>query len=253
MKDDIESVNKEYYDNSYRPGSWVRNILLPLFSFDQQSKSKYNYRYLKKYLRERGKGLKILDFGFGRGTLLLKFPRHSHLFGCDLSSQAVENFPKTAAAFGRRVHTFLPDDYPKSTIFDVIVLSHVLEHVENDVELLEILSSKLHAQGRILINLPINEVWTDPKHIREYNKEGLEALLAQIDFSILNTKLCDKWTAFFLTKETQNGVHRTNYFTKGLRFLCSIMPIEILESIEKIFLKKYPYQQIIVFAKSNRS
>lgn len=40
-----------------------------------------------------------------------------------------------------------------------------LEHVANDLSLLKELSDSLVPNGRILINVPVNEGWEDLKHV----------------------------------------------------------------------------------------
>ena len=96
----VHSLNEKYYNNLYKERNKVLNIIYPLISYDQQSKSKANYFFVRNLINPED--CKVLDYGFGHGSFLLKFPKRCTLYGVDISEEAVINFPKTAKSFGRQ-------------------------------------------------------------------------------------------------------------------------------------------------------
>src|SRR6476620_651126 len=105
------TLNEKYYNNLYKEKSKVLNIIKNLIKYDQKSKSKLNYFFVKNLIKDDG--CKILDYGFGHGSFLLKFSKRCTLYGVDISEEAVTNFPKTAKFFGKKAFTSTPDDIDK--------------------------------------------------------------------------------------------------------------------------------------------
>lgn len=226
-----EQINKVYYDKLYRrKQNWLQ-LIHPWISYDQQSKSKDNYQMVKPLVqaaREQKQALSVLDYGFGHGTFLLKFPAWVSLYGCDISSEAVNNFPAVARSYRKTVTTFLPenwDELPAEVSFDLICLSHILEHVEDDLALLKQLAERLSPGGRILINVPINEIWLDPKHVRAYDKNSVSTLLSQTGLTLSRIEEKAQLVTFFMKHELLHEARGLKkYFFKMLRLLLAIVP-----------------------------
>lgn len=254
IKMSVVDINKAFYNKLYRKRSPLVSLVYSLISFDQQSKSKVNYKVIKGILKERiNKDLAVLDYGFGHGSLLLKY-RHNHrLFGCDISEEAVQNFPAVAKLAGKKVSTATVEQFDArygQAEFDVITLSHIIEHVDDDLSLVKSLSGKLSAEGVILINIPINEVWQDPKHVRKYDYSYIESLTDKCGLKIISQVEADKLTSFFLTEEkTKNGGTIKVYVLKCVRLLFAILPLWFVRLCERTFLRKHSNQQLIVVAK----
>lgn len=252
----VDQVNKAFYNKLYRRRNSLVSLAYSLISFDQQSKSKINFRILKTFLnKEFNNRLRILDYGFGHGSLLLKYDRRHGLYGCDISEEAVQNFPRVARLMGKEVVTATVDNFKdkfETVQFDVISLSHIIEHVDDDIKLVKSLSSKLSDKGVMLINVPINEVWSDPKHVRKYDISYLEHVLSQCDLKIVSAIEDDKTTSFFLTEEkvTRSGKIKL-YGLKMLRGLFAVVPFAFVKLFERCFLKTHKNQQLIVLAVKN--
>lgn len=248
---EIEQVNIEFYNSLYRKKNrWIA-ALHPFFSFDQQSKSKANFEIIKRtpHLFDGA----VLDYGFGHGSFLLKFPKRTKLFGVDISEEAVANFPRIAAMFKRTVRTATPGRMAEMLVpasLDLICMSHVLEHVDDDAALVRSLREYLKEGGYILINIPINEVWEDPKHIRQYNSQSAQKLLEEAGFEVKTSMQFDKITAFLLDQEMNRRRGKIKKLTiRTLRFMLSFVSFSWHVRIDKWFLSRFESQQLLLLAK----
>ena len=174
--------------------------------------------------------------------MLLKYPRKHFLFGCDISDEAVSNFPKVAAFVGKQVSTATVDGFAdafKNINFDVITLSHIIEHVEDDVLLIKCLLRNLAADGIMLINVPINEVWQDPKHVRKYDLTYMQNIASRCGLTIQSVHELDKLTSFLLIEEKVKRAGRLKLiYIKCLRAIFAILPSSITTVFEKNISKK---------------
>jgi SAM-dependent methyltransferase len=246
----LNSVNKSFYDKLYKRRSIFINAIYPYVSFDQQSKSKANFAAIKKSINNRD--ISVLDFGFGHGSFLLKFPVTASLFGVDISDEAVINFPATARFLGKKVITATPDhlqDIISPKTMDIICMSHVLEHVECDFAELLTMNKYLKDDGRLIVNLPINEVWEDPKHIRSYDLAAAQEMLNKGGFCVIEHFSFDRITAFFLINEQViKPFILKRILLRAFRFCLSLFPFEFYKWLDKKVFKSYSEQQLILIA-----
>lgn len=108
-------------------------------------------------------GKRVFDFGFGAGTLFRHCPKDARLFGVELDPEHVKRVAATLRAKGCpcelepideerwRGHRLLSGSY------DVVVASHVLEHMKDPAGLLRRLADCAKPDGRVVVLLPINE------------------------------------------------------------------------------------------------
>jgi 2-polyprenyl-3-methyl-5-hydroxy-6-metoxy-1,4-benzoquinol methylase len=249
----VVEVNKEFYNKLYKKRNpWI-SWLYSKISFDQQSKSKVNIRVIKQHLGDKFKqDLTVLDYGFGHGSLLLKYRKNHLLYGCDISEEAVFNFPSVAKIVGMNVRTGTVEEFLSKyneVRFDVISLSHIIEHVDDDAGLVNSLAQKLSDKGVILINIPINEVWLDPKHVRKYDVNYTKALLEKCNLKAISINETDKLTSYFLIEEkVKNAGKLKRLWLRSLRLIFAIIPYGVLKAFENKFLSSHSDQQLVVLA-----
>ncbi|WP_069473716.1 class I SAM-dependent methyltransferase [Candidatus Marithrix sp. Canyon 246] len=248
-------ANLDYYNNLYGH----RNPLLHWFhgriSFDQQSKTKLNRMLLipiiKKLIKNQD-SVRVLDYGCGWGTFLLSLPRKNiQAYGFDIVENTIKTLEKTMRMRGRKLHRIELNKgneiNPQG--FDVILCSHVLEHVESDLALLQSFKAALRSGGYLLINVPINEVWDDPKHVRHYDAKILAEKMNQIGMNVITSTEEDRWTGFLLQHETTGNLGRlTAISLRAFRALLAVMPLFLVRWSEKLLLKSTPTQQLLMLA-----
>lgn len=246
----IKTTNLVFYENAYNSRHFLKVFLKQFISYDQLSKTRRNLRIVRN-TPLFSKNISILDYGFGHGTLLLKMPGRHQIYGCELSTEAIKNVKKLCSLLRRKVYLYSSDEFVAASHdmkLDLVCCSHVIEHVDDDHSLLKLFHVALGADGHLLLNVPINEVWNDPKHVRQYSAESTKLLLECSGFKVENIIEADRWTAFILYHEY---VSTTNYkfLLKVLRLFLALLPIVVLDAFEKFLPEKYPYQQLLVLAK----
>ncbi|RBP49892.1 class I SAM-dependent methyltransferase [Arenicella xantha] len=259
--DSVVEENKRFYNAQYQNKNLFLVFLHTLVSFDQQSKARVNARVLlpviDEFLSTNDSGsVSLLDFGCGWGSLLLKMPKRIQLYCFDLSSQAMTNVCKILSWSGRSV---IPARIEDSSILepaelDFITCSHVLEHVSDDESILLAFHASLSDQGVLLINVPINEVWDDPKHVRPYTRASLRQLLIRCGFEPMHEEACDKWTGYFLEKQFVGADARlgTRVIIRCAKLVLALTPLKLVEWSERRFFEHREPQQLIVLARKAR-
>jgi 2-polyprenyl-3-methyl-5-hydroxy-6-metoxy-1,4-benzoquinol methylase len=144
----------------------------------------------------RGAG-RLLDIGCNEGRGLKIYARNGfQVEGLELN--------ETAAAVAREagfiVHTCEIGDLSGSTLYDVAVLSNVLEHAPDPREMLQDICRKLKPGGQVWISCPNSRSWLRtvfgslwinwhvPFHITHFSAETLEKLLRGTGFATVKTR-----------------------------------------------------------------
>lgn len=151
-----------------------------------------------RHLPNKVKDGRILDFGCGNGAFLSRAQSAGwFVVGTDFDVKAV------AAAKARGLDVRLGGtetlDSSKEQ-FDIVFLSHVIEHVHNPVELMESCFALLKPGGYLWIETPnisaqghklFGENWRGlepPRHLVIFNFESLQNALKEVGFSKIETQ-----------------------------------------------------------------
>jgi 2-polyprenyl-3-methyl-5-hydroxy-6-metoxy-1,4-benzoquinol methylase len=144
--------------------------------------------------------LRILDIGCANGGLLgyLKELGYSNLYGIDPSPACVENTQRNygiEAAIGSLFK--LPQNIGK---FDIIILSHVLEHIQDIQSAIRSIEQLLHPEGYLYIEVPnaaeyIHHLYApfqdfNTEHINHFSEHYLNNLFQKESF--INQELKEK-------------------------------------------------------------
>ncbi|MDP7115708.1 MAG: class I SAM-dependent methyltransferase, partial [Candidatus Woesearchaeota archaeon] len=112
---------------------------------------------------------RILDYGCNSGyfcnMLKNRFP-DAHVCGADINVSAIRYATKK---YKKTKFHFITDEFFekfKKQKFDVIILSHVLEHMREPKKTLELISKILHKDGKILLAVPQERIKGDATPIQ---------------------------------------------------------------------------------------
>ncbi|PIE70102.1 MAG: hypothetical protein CSA22_09450 [Deltaproteobacteria bacterium] len=156
--------------------------------------------HMLQILTERPLPENVLEFGFGEGDLLLALARRypeSHFTGWEIDPVQVRlaNAKAQARELGNVV--FKVQDYSlagQEAVFDLIYCTDVLEHIPDDLGLIQTFYRLLCPYGRFVAHVPRRgatqkrflkffQQHGDPGHVREeYTPEHIQGLFAQAGF-----------------------------------------------------------------------
>lgn len=210
-RDEIASYYpKETYD-AYQPSHGVRKLKQLLKELVWKSAPGYSRRsgMLKTILgrclgffvlpqmeiiipfKESGK---ILDVGCGNGEMIGWMKKYGwETYGIDMSRQACVQ----AAEHGIKAFTGeLKQAHFQAEYFDVIVISHVLEHVHNPLSLLQECNHILKKEGHLIISVPnfgcfdsqlFGRSWFQidaPRHLYHFTSDTLDKMCQGAGFQV---------------------------------------------------------------------
>ncbi len=131
---------------------------------------------------------RVLDIGCGSGVMLTALGELGEIYGMDMSDDAI-NFSKEIFS-GKVEKGFLPDHVPyEKNFFDLITALDVIEHIDQDVESLKAIHSRLVSDGKAIITVPAYMLlWSKfdelNEHKRRYTLAELSKKLVQAGFTI---------------------------------------------------------------------
>lgn len=194
LEDDFSAYYhcNEYYLESTSPGSG---------GYSNRDTKRYAdiYDQVSSYLPSKDPA--ILDFGCGKGGMLRWLTQNvtAKLTGVE-ASQTCRSFVKKDLSIP--VHTSLTGI---TNNVDVVILSHVLEHIYSPRRLMKELKGISHDSSIIYIEVPMAEAYLSPEikwqelyfeHINHFSETGLSLFLAVCGFNILK-----KGTKYFYKED----------------------------------------------------
>lgn len=161
---------REFYDEAGR----ANNI------WDWKGRKFEYYREISRYRRLAGiagsKPSSILDLGCGDGYLSCMLAGNGHrVDALDISSERLAKFSDHAKRLGIRqiCGSILELDFPGTC--DIVIMSEVIEHLEDYKPVLHKAAGILRKGGRLLVSVPYREkvnVCRCPYCLREFNIYG---------------------------------------------------------------------------------
>lgn len=211
---------------------------------------------IKKFLDKNIKGpMKILDFGCGVGTNIEMLQNFGDVYVFDESKDANKYIRKLKKIDNNKIIKNIKNSDIK---FDLILALDVLEHIEDDDEVIQMFSKKLNKNGKILITVPAYQFLFCSKdeilmHKRRYN---LKEISKKIDNSFEIKK--KTYFNFFLSPliftaamyyKIFNISYKAEYEKKPNNFVNMIL--KKIFCIEKFLINKFNFPfgvSIFIFA-----
>ena len=148
------------------------------------------------YLKSHIKGKKLLEIGSGEGFLLEWFEKNGFdVFGIEPSKENLPVIQKKIKK-GKCITGYIEDSHILKNKFNVIVISHVLEHLVDCKEQLIKLNKLLESNGIIFIEVPNcknlemleHSINTQP-HIHHFSKNNLKMLVEKCGYSVVESSV----------------------------------------------------------------
>jgi len=143
---------------------------------------------------------RIFDYGFGAGTFLRYCPRSSRLFGVEIDPVCVREVTEMLRCRGHRHVQLQPidpenwRDHPLlKTTYDLVICSHVLEHLSDPDACLRRIAECLEPDALFAGLVPVNERKIDPHHVRQVNLTMLKEWLPAAKLQLIDWVEADPW------------------------------------------------------------
>jgi SAM-dependent methyltransferase len=196
----------EYYTDSKSPGAG---------GFRHKDVQRYAriYALVKKYCNANAP--KIIDFGCGKGGMLqwLRTNTPAEPVGIETGDASRQYVKKH---LGLTVHDSVDD---VNNQFDIVILSHVLEHVYSPLSLLKKMKNISHEETVLYIEVPDADAYLTPhlnwrelyfEHINHFSVNGLADMVQAAGLSIIEQE-----STLFYTNDT--GTPKCLYVVVGSR------------------------------------
>lgn len=186
---------EEWFENEpFVESFWVR-------AFDRLN----NRRTWKRIRKHAGRGARSLEIGVGTGTLLNYMKNKGiEVEGCDLSKSVSKRVRDRCSI---TMHNCSVNDIPEGTTFDVVVMNHVLEHVNDPVAFLSEVRKRLRKGGVAHIAVPNVASWEaslpgctsyEPYHLAYFTPGTLRKAVQKAGFTVARVGTHDSFSGWFL-------------------------------------------------------
>src|SRR4030095_14631468 len=157
------------------------------------AEARWEWAAMRQLLEQR-KSVHLLELGCGDGQFLASLAdlKHVQAMGIDLSDTNIAR----ARALGLKARlAAINDVFGSNERFDMIVMTHVLEHVESPLFVIECCKRLLHHGGEIMFSVPYSPTSREylrldvmnlpPHHLTRWNMESLRRLaeISKLKFS----------------------------------------------------------------------
>lgn len=182
----------EVYSNDELMGHYMNGLLMTQLWWSNHTEAMRFY--VSSFLKGFKRPYRHLEIGPGHGLLLFLAGKESLCRTLEAWDVSAESINQTRAAMktlgGRKDVTLRVQDIfadpPAGAAFDSIVLSEVLEHLEQPAEALGQIHRLLAPHGRLFINMPINSPAPDHLFLLE-SPEAVVAFVADCGYRIERT------------------------------------------------------------------
>lgn len=151
----------------------------------------------KRIVEIIGSNKEVLEVGCGVGILLKQIKANNNkVTGIDISAVAISLLKENGI---NGVQSILPNIPLNDNCFDVVVGTEILEHMDNDKELLIQCNRVCKSGGKIIFVVPDNCLGPEdePEHIRKYTPEDFQKLLSSVSKKVLVERFTDKFITPF--------------------------------------------------------
>lgn len=211
----------------------------------------------KKYIK---KDIKVLDVGCGAAPMSLYFAnKGARVKGVDISEKAINENIKAKKYLNLDHLEFVCEDFMSYTdeeIYDVIMMTEVLEHLPDDKGALKKIYQLLKKNGYLLMSVPSSNAPLHKKYLKKYGKDPFDErvghlrrytavqifnLLHETDFELVEFKLCE---GYF-----RNWLYNDKVGQFFMKFNRSFIQKIVTFLDDKVFMPLFGESDIIVVAR----
>ena len=196
----IDKPSKEEMEFLYKSDFYIKNNN-SIYKFIE-AKMKYaralnRFNYIKKFIK-KSNNLNVLEIGASNGLLLSLFKKENfNVFGYELNENARKNAFKK---YGIEMkEDFLKDKDINKNKYDIVIMSHILEHFINPKYILNNIHNFIGGgvNSILFIEIPYTpnykivskedmKVFFETEHTVHFNEKNISLLIKECNFKILD-------------------------------------------------------------------
>lgn len=186
----IYECDRDVYSNPVYMNKYLNGLLLSQLFWSNHTKL-FQF-YIDNFLKNSVNDTRLLEIGPGHGLLLSAAAAHKNISavsGWDISQSSIEKTEKNLKALSVNAELCLRnvmENQNEVADFDMIILSELLEHLENPLKLLYRLFEGMKVGGRLFISMPVNSPAPDHIYLL-HNPEEVFAMIKKAGFTINDT------------------------------------------------------------------
>ena len=230
LETDLNRVYDLIYNNGKKvPGynryfSLANNILKQEKPFEWLASQGLEYWHVRNHLLLSSQDSdKILEIGCGFGYLTYAMKKSNYnAIGIDLSKEVIE---MAQAQFGEGFSNDKIQDFiQKKEKFDLIILTEVIEHIPDPIELIMECKKILSQNGAIFITTPNRSIYTSqlawsveapPVHLWWFNSTGIFSLAQRCNLKCtILSGTSSPWAKNWKKISTRHSVNKFNIFNE---------------------------------------
>jgi len=240
--------NYKYFDLIYAQCENCNNIQIlnladPLDVYEENHNknivgrtwAKHNNAFANFILHEIESDCKIFEIGDPSAKIASIIIENPNILSWDIIEPQAQqiDIPKV-----KMIDGFFDSNFTTQTSYDLIILSHVFEHLTNYADLIPMMDKVTKSTGKIIISVPNMQQILDAKsmpplhmtfeHTIFLNKINIEELFKKYNFSLKSFKKFDDHSEFYVFEKKNN----LNYDFKDL------MPKDLSNKITEIIKTK---------------
>ncbi len=214
----------------------------------------YRESMLIQEIRKRKKRGKILDFGCGSGSLLMRIAKYGYKGeGIDLSQSAVAyaRMKMKRSTMQNRIHFSVGSVKTlfKKTMrnkFDIVFSGETIEHIKNDQQVIKGLYAVLKKNGICAVSVPAHmKLWDInddfSSHFKRYEKKSFTQIFKNAGFSVVTCyywgyPFCFLWHRLVYLPVVEKKINENKTYSKSPSILGYILSKDIFKS-----LMSYPF------------
>jgi len=190
--EETEEKNLQEYSKYYINSPWCH------LRYEVQRKKQVILTALKR-MPPLPKDACILDIGFGTGVVIYEFWKQGYeVYGCEVVKEAIDGFlgrfPNCKNSVSLQEADAVQLFYPNRT-FDLVICSHVLEHIPEDKKCIQEIHRVLKNNGTAFILVPLDtNPEAEPFHFkRNYEPESFRQICTKNEFTVTKYLLYSSW------------------------------------------------------------
>ncbi len=142
----------------------------------------------------RTESFRMLDAGCGTGQMTKLLERYGEAVGLEIASEAIDFARKRGVV--NLIQGSITDPPFAAGSFDLVLSLDVIEHVDNDVQIIDSLFEIVKPGGHLIVTVPaFKSLWSQHdeinQHKRRYRVGEIEGMLTQAGFKLTQATYCN--------------------------------------------------------------